>query len=128
MYFYIPTNELTNIIHHVCTHNNINVTLKNELLQQCNTILSQNYFQFGTHQYIQKQGSAIGAPTSSIFSEIYMQYLEQTKIFDFLTKQNLIRYFRYVDDILILYKETTSNIQETLDVFNNISPTLTFTM
>ena len=37
-------------------------------------------------------------------------------------------YFRYVDDILILHKETTTNIHEILDKFNNISPTLTFTM
>ena len=128
MYINITTNELTNIIHHMCTHNNINITLKNELLQQCNTILCQNDFQFGTHQYIQKQGLAMSAPISSIFSETYMQYLEHTKIFDILTKQKLLVYFRYVDDILIFYKETTISIQETLDIFNNISSTLTFTM
>ena len=73
MYTNIPTNELTNIIQHMCTHE-INVTLQNELLQQCNTILSQNYIQFGTHQYIQKQGLAMGAPISSIFLKIYLQY------------------------------------------------------
>ena len=69
-----------------------------------------------------------GAPTSSIFSEIYMQYLEHTKVFDILVKHKLVGLFRYVDDILILYKETTTNIHEILDMFNNISPTLTFTM
>ena len=57
-----------------------------------------------------------------------MQYLEHTKIFDILTKHKLVGYFRYVDDILILCKETTTNIQEILDMFNNISRTLTFTM
>ena len=45
----------------------VNKTLKNELFQQCNSILSQNYFQFGTYHYIQKQGLAMAAPTSSIF-------------------------------------------------------------
>ena len=70
----------------------------------------------------------MGATTSSIFSEIYIQYLEHTKIFDILTKHKLVGYFRYVDDILILYKETTNNIQEILDMFNNTSPTLTFTI
>jgi hypothetical protein len=49
MYTNIPTNELTAVIQHMCTQNDINKTLQNELLQQCNTILSQNYFQFGTH-------------------------------------------------------------------------------
>ena len=99
MYTNIPTNDLTGVIQHMCTHNDINITLKNELLQQCNNTLSQNYFQFGTHQYIQKQGLAMGAPTSSIFSEIYMQYLEHIKIFDILTKHKLLGYFRYADNI-----------------------------
>jgi hypothetical protein len=70
----------------------------------------------------------MGARTSSIFSEIYMQYLEHKEIFYILNKQKLVGNFRYVDDVLIVYKETTTNIQETLDIFNNISPTLTFTM
>ena len=69
----------------------------------------------------------MGAPVSSIFSEIYVQYLEHTKIFDILVKHKLVGYFRYVDDILLIYKETTS-IHQLLDMFNNISPTLTFTM
>ena len=128
MYINITTNDLIDIIQHMCTHNDINIILKNELLQLCNTILSQIYFQFGTHQCVQKQWLAMGAPTSSIFSEIYMQYLEHTKIFDILTKHKLVAYFRYVDDILILYNEKTTNIQEIMDMSNNISPTLTFTM
>ena len=57
-----------------------------------------------------------------------MQYLEHTKVFDILVKHKLVGLFRYVDDILILYKETTNNIHEIIDMFNNISPTLTFTM
>ena len=70
----------------------------------------------------------MGAPSSSIFSDIYMQYLEHTKIFDILVKHKLVGYFRYVDDVLIIYEETTTNIHEILNMFNNISPTLTFTM
>ena len=70
----------------------------------------------------------MGAPTSSILSEIHLQYLENTKIFDILKSQQLIGYFRYVDDILIIYKDNLIDIHETLTLFNNISPTLTFTM
>ena len=57
MYTNIPTNELTKLIQYMCTHNDINTTLQNELLQQCNTILIQNYFQFGAHQYILKHNT-----------------------------------------------------------------------
>jgi len=33
-----------------------------------------------------------------------------------------------VDDILVVYKNEVTNIQEVLDSFNNITPTITFTM
>ena len=44
----------------------------------------------------------MGAPNSHIFFEIYLQYLENTKIIDILVEHNIIRYFPYVDDILII--------------------------
>ena len=33
-----------------------------------------------------------------------------------------------MDDILIVYREELTNIQEVLKVFNNMTPTMTFTM
>ena len=68
------------------------------------------------------------APTSSIFSEIYLQYLENTKIFNILKNYHLIGCSRYVDDILLVYKDGLTNIQEILKLFYKISPTKTFTM
>jgi hypothetical protein len=44
IYTNMPTNKLTKIIQHMCTHNDINITLQNKLLQQCDTVLNQNYF------------------------------------------------------------------------------------
>ena len=70
----------------------------------------------------------MGALTSSIFSEIYLQYLENTKIFYILINYRIVGYFRYVDDILIVYKKELTNIQEILDLLNNVTPTITFTM
>ena len=70
----------------------------------------------------------MGAPTSSILSDIYLQYFENTIIFDILTQHKIAGYFRYVDDILVIYNETLKNIHTVLDVFNELSPTLTFTL
>jgi len=39
----------------------------------------------------------MGSPTSSIYSEIYLQYMENTKIYDILRKT------RVVDDIPLIY-------------------------
>jgi len=94
----------------------------------CNILTKQNYFQYKDLQYIQENGLAMGAPTSTIFSEIYLKYLESTKIFDILLKYHTLGYFQYVDDILIVYKNEVMNIHEVLDSFNKITPTMTFTM
>jgi hypothetical protein len=38
------------------------------------------------------------------------------------------RYLRYVDDILVLYREDKTNIHELLEDFNNLAPTMKFTL
>jgi hypothetical protein len=60
----------------------------------------------------------MGVPTSSIFSEFYLQQLESTKIYN-LT--NYIEgYFRYLDDILIIYNESKTDIDYVIDCCNDI--------
>jgi hypothetical protein len=77
--------------------------------------------------YIQHDGLAMGAPTSSILSEFYLQHLENSKIYDILLNFNIIGYFQYVDDLLIIYNESKTDIEDLLHCFN-ITPKLNFTM
>ena len=128
MYTNIPTQQIPEIISHLCKHNNIEHTTQIGILKICDTILKQNYFEFQESQYSHTQGLTIGAPTSSILSEIYLKYMEHTEIHNILHQHNIIRYFRYVDDILIVYNHKNTNIQNVLELFNNISPTLNFTI
>jgi pyruvate/oxaloacetate carboxyltransferase len=69
-------------------------------------------------------------PTSSVFfPEIYLQYMENTKIVDVLLQHNVIGYFRYVDDILIYTiqtKQIAVRIHDVLNSFNNTMPTVNF--
>jgi len=59
------------------------------------------------------------APTSSILSEIYLQSLENTKSLDILKEEKIIGYFRYVDDILIIYNENITDVNKVLKSFKN---------
>jgi hypothetical protein len=70
----------------------------------------------------------MGAPTESIFSKIYLQHIENIKIIDIPLEHHTLGCFRYVDDILVVYKNDTTNIHDVLDIFNSIIPTMTFTM
>jgi hypothetical protein len=69
----------------------------------------------------------MGAPTSAVLSEVFLQYLENTVVYDILRESNAIVYFRYVDDVLISYEEDKTNINSILNQFNNIVPVLEFT-
>ena len=133
MYTNIPTKVLTDIIHQLCIYNNIDTTVQTEPRNLCNIILTQNYFRFNNIQYSQRQWLAMGVPSSSILSEIYLQFLENTRIYDILLRHQIMGYFRYVDDILIVYDNNNNNNNNTdthkvLEQFNSISTTLTFTI
>jgi len=43
------------------------------------------------------------------------------------TKHKIINYFRYVDDILLIFDSKHTNIQTILDDFNAVQPRLNFT-
>jgi hypothetical protein len=47
----------------------------------------------------------MGAPTSWIPAETYIQHMEHTQIYPILIKQQIIAYFRYVGDILMMYDQ-----------------------
>ena len=54
--------------------------------------------------------------------------LENTKIYDILHKTRVEGYFRYLDDILIIYNKNFTRINEIHNMFNTISPDLNFTL
>jgi hypothetical protein len=128
MYTNIPTSELPRLITKIYDHQNITKQTKQELLLITKTIIKQNYFCFQNHIYKQRESLGMCAPTSAIFSEIYLHYIEHTSIFDILTQNNIHGYFRYVDDILLVYDIELTNIHNVLKQFNTVSPKLTFTL
>jgi hypothetical protein len=53
----------------------------------------------------------MGAPTSATLAEVYIQYIEHKKLYPILKKRQIIGYFRYIDDILIIYNQNKTNIE-----------------
>jgi hypothetical protein len=56
-----------------------------------------------------------------------IQYIENTVIYDILLKYHIVSYFQYVDDILIVYNKTMTNIYDIFNTFNNLMPIMKFT-
>jgi hypothetical protein len=120
----VPIKETIATLEKLRETNNIEDKTKQGILKITQVIVEQNYFRFKDTIYVQDEGLAMGAPTSSILSEVYLQYVENTKIADLLLKHNVEGYFRYVDDILVMYKEDRSNIHSVLSDFNSAVPSM----
>jgi hypothetical protein len=129
MYTNILTEEINKIVTNILTtHNTCPTIYQQELLKLLDTTLSQNYFQFNQNQYKQISGLAMGTPTSAILSESFLQYLEHNHIIHILQKHNIIGYYRYADNILIIYNIQITQIQNTLNEFYSTHNVLKFTM
>jgi hypothetical protein len=128
MYTNIPTDELITIIETAYQNKDIEEILKQNIIKLSKTIIDQNYFQFLDKTCIQPEGLTTEAPTSSVFSEFYLQFLENSMIYNILISHDVKGYFRYIDDILIVCGEDKARIDTLLDCFNNISPKLKFTI
>jgi hypothetical protein len=70
----------------------------------------------------------MGAPTSAILAEVFMQHYEHNYIINILQKHNVTDYYQYIDDILIIYNEDNTNIDNTLTEFNTIHPNIQYTI
>jgi GTPase SAR1 family protein len=49
-------------------------------------------------------------------------------MFNILVQNRIIGYFRYVDDILIVYNDSITNIHDVFNSFNNLTRNIKFTM
>jgi hypothetical protein len=127
MYTNIPQQELLSIIHEAMKNNYTQSEHINEIMSLVKIILNQNYFQHNNQTFKQQDGLAMGAPTSAILPEIFIQYLEHNSILKVLQKHNIVDYYRYIDDILIIYNEKHTNINNTLNDFNKIHPNIQYT-
>jgi hypothetical protein len=128
MYTSIPQKELTTIISNTLSLNNTSTEKTKEITKLVRTILNHNYVQHNNELYTQNEGLAMGAPTSAILAEIFVQHLEHNTIIHTLQKHHIIDYYRYVDDILLIYNDNITNIQDTLKDFNKAHPNIQFTI
>ena len=94
MYTTIPTNELLSIIEMTCRNSYVEENTKLDLIKITTTLLEQNYFRFKNMTYLQPEGLAMGAPTSSILAEFYLQHLVYHKIYNLLLSHKVEGYFR----------------------------------
>ena len=80
--------------------------------------MKQNYFQYNEQLCQPEKGIAMGSPISSIMAEVYLQYIEETYVKQWLDSKEITYFKRYVDDILIIYDQNKTNEQTILHQIN----------
>jgi hypothetical protein len=100
--------------------NSTEIEQKQEILKTYDLIINQNYFSHEDNLLHQNEGLAMGAPSSALLSEIFLQYIESKFIIDILINHKILRYFQYVDHILIAYDLSIIDINSVLCKFNQM--------
>ena len=106
-------------------HYNTNA-ITEQLLHLLKIILKQNYFQYNNQLFQPRRGIAIGSPISSTLAEIYLQFLEEIYIKQWLESKEISYYTRYVDDTLIIFDQNKTNKLTIINHTSNIDKHLQF--
>ena len=128
MYTNIPITETINIITQKLIKNKEDDILIKQITSTLKTILNQNYFQHNQIIYQQTDGLAMGAPTSAIISEIFLQELDEQIINTIKTNDTNGKYYRYVDDTIYISQNNGKNIEKIKNTINKIHNNIKFTI
>ena len=95
-----------------------------KLIKICTLCTSHCYFQHNNIFYKQKFGLPMGSPFSWVLPYIYLQFLKSGP-FKYIIP-NTARYFRYIDDILLIYPHDL-DLHSISDRLNHVEPSMKFT-
>jgi hypothetical protein len=127
LYSNIPVTVTKTILTDVLRHALVTPQTQEEILKCYDVITRQNYFAHNKDILFQNDSLAMGAPSSGLIAVIFQQHIEHTHLAHLTHTHRIINYFRYVDDILLIYDSTHTSIQMILEDFNALHPKLQFT-
>jgi hypothetical protein len=127
LYANIPVTETRTILTEMLQDNLVDPQTKSEILIWHNVITKQNYFTHNNNTVTQQNGLAMGAPSSGLMAEMFLQQPEHRHLAHLTHKHHIINYCLYVDDIFILFDSTHTNIHNIQNDFNTLHQKIQFT-
>ena len=125
LYPNIPHKEgLASIRKHLDNRENKEVTT-DTLVELADIVLKNNYFQFLDKTFKQKRGTAIGTKFAPPYSILFMADLEKRLLSDIDLKPYI--WWRYIDDIFLIWEHGEESLKLFLEKINSIHPTIKFT-
>ena len=98
-----------------------------EILKWYDIITKENYFAHNKDTVIHYDSLTMGAPSSGLIAEIFLQHTEHIHLAHLTHKHRIINYCRNVDNVLLIFDYNHTSIQMILDDFNSLHQKLQFT-
>lgn len=95
-----------------------------EMLELINICLNNNDFTFNKEWFLQIYGTAMGKNFSPRYADIFMAIFEKQALAK-CNKKPLV-YFRFLDDIFLVWIHTLQEFTDMLGIFNNHNKTIKF--
>jgi len=127
MYSNIPIVETKSVMTDILKLELVNPQALQEITKLYDIITGQNYFTHNNDIITQYGGLTMGAPSSGLIAEIFLQHTEHKYLPHITRKHKIINNCRYVDDILIIFYSSHTIIQQIVNDFNALHPNLHFT-
>lgn len=108
----------------------MNIIEIDDIIKLTKTATDQNYFEYNSNFYKQKDGLAMGSPLSGLLANIFINDLETSKIINKNNPfyKNIIYWYRYIDDIICLFNGNEVEKEEFFNFLNTLSNKIKFTM
>ena len=80
LYTNIPATETQTIFADIMKQNLVDPQTQHVLMRWYETITKQNYFTYNNNILIQKEGLAMGTPSSGLIAEFFLQHIEHQRM------------------------------------------------
>jgi hypothetical protein len=125
----VPIHKTLLLTKELLTTSDVDPQLAKEFSLLLELCVNQNYFLFNNNFYKQTDGLAMGSPLSPILADIFMDNLESQLFNSNLPiLQNILYWYRYVDDIICCWTGSDRQLDCFLNLLNAQHQKISFTM
>ena len=125
LYTNIPTNEGIDACRKVLDQRTEKSVPTESLCDLMRMILTMNNFVFNGEHFIQQHGTAMGTRMAPAFANLFMGEFEKKALEGYVDKPFL--WFRYIDDIFMVWTHGNEKLDSFITYLNSIHPTIKFT-
>jgi len=125
LYTNIPHKDGIEAVEHMLNLGKLNSNLICYLKKSIECILTNNNFTFSDKHYLQLTGTAMGTRMAPKYANIFMANFEKQLLS--ISQNKPLHYFRFIDDIFMIWTSGLDNLKTFIESANNLHPSINFT-